>query len=133
MTDSLSAPERETIVTMNDEDDYADIWTAQRPVITRLKKNPSATLTEEGKHGTTVWARFTLPADLITFRSTRRTRELSEEERAEFAARMKAARSGARAACQDRRFARKRRVRAERRFSAAAKRRPVGCCERPAT
>jgi hypothetical protein len=95
MSDSLSAAERETIVTMNDEDETADIWTAQRPIITKLKKNPAATLTEEGKHGSTVWARFTLPADLISFRSAKRTRELTEEERAEFAARMKAARGDA--------------------------------------
>jgi hypothetical protein len=94
--DSLSAAERETVITMNDEDDTADIWTAQRPIITKLKKNPAAILIEEGKHGSTVWARFTLPANLISFRSTKRVgRTPSEEERAEFAARMKAARGDA--------------------------------------
>jgi hypothetical protein len=95
MSDSLNAAERETIITMNDEDDTADIWTAQRTIITKLRKNPAAVVTEEGVHGSTVWARFTLPADLISFRSSRRTRELTEEERAEFAARMKAARGDA--------------------------------------
>jgi hypothetical protein len=67
---------------MNDEEETADIWTAQRPVITKLKKNPAAVLTEEGKHDGSVWARFTLPAGLISFRTTRIKRELSEEQRA---------------------------------------------------
>ena len=38
---SLTAPERETIITLNDEDGHALIYTAQRPIITKLK-NPSA-------------------------------------------------------------------------------------------
>jgi hypothetical protein len=91
--ESLTAAERETIITMNDEDDSADIWTAQRPIITKLKKNPAAVLTEEGKHGSTVWARFTLPAGLISFRSVRVKRELTEEQKAEMTARLRAARS----------------------------------------
>jgi hypothetical protein len=60
---SLTAPERETIITMNDEDGFAEIWSAQRPIITKLKKNPSATLFEEGMYGSSAWARFRLPAD----------------------------------------------------------------------
>jgi len=91
--ESLTAAERETVITMNDEDDVADIWTAQRPVITKLKKNPAAVLVEEGKHGSTVWARFQLPASLISFRSTKRVgRVPSEEEREAFRARMQQAR-----------------------------------------
>jgi hypothetical protein len=78
---SLTAVERETVITMNDEEDTADIWTAQRPVITKLKKNPAAILIEEGKHDGSVWARFTLPAGLISFRTTRVKRELSDEQR----------------------------------------------------
>jgi hypothetical protein len=92
MTDSLSPDERETIITMNDEDDSADIWTAQRPIITKLKKNPAATLTKEGRHGSTAWARFTLPASLISFRSTHVKRELSDEQKAEMTARLRAVR-----------------------------------------
>jgi hypothetical protein len=79
---SLTAPERETIITMNDEDDVALIYTAQRPVITKLKKNPGAVLIEEGTFDGSVWARFEMPADLLSFRSTRVKRELSEEEKA---------------------------------------------------
>jgi hypothetical protein len=69
---SLSAPERETIITLNDEDDTAEIWTAQRPWITKLKKNPAATLLEEGKHDGSAWARFEVPRELIGVRSKRR-------------------------------------------------------------
>jgi hypothetical protein len=78
---SLTAPERETVITMCDEDDTALIYTAQRPVITKLKKNPAARLIEEGKFDGSAWARFEMPADLISYRSTRVKRELSEEEK----------------------------------------------------
>ena len=78
---SLTAAERETIVTLNDEDDVLHVWTAQRPWITRLKKNPAARLIEEGKHDGSVWARFELPADLLTFRSKRTRLELTDEQR----------------------------------------------------
>jgi hypothetical protein len=71
---SLSAPERETIITLNDDDATAEVWTAQRPWITKLKKNPSAVLLEEGKHGGSVWARFEVPKELLTIRSKRQTR-----------------------------------------------------------
>ena len=79
---TLTSPERETIITMNDEDGHACIWTAQRPVITKLKKNPSAVLIEEGKFDGSAWARFEMPADLLSFRSKKVTRVLSEEHKA---------------------------------------------------
>jgi hypothetical protein len=72
VTGSLSAAERETIVTLNDEEPFARVWTAQRRQITRLKRNPAATLIEEGKYGSTAWADFTVPAELFAgFRSRR--------------------------------------------------------------
>lgn len=37
---SLTAVERETAITLNDEDDTAHVWTAQRTIITKLKKEP---------------------------------------------------------------------------------------------
>lgn len=76
---SLSPAERETVITFNDEDETAHVWTAQRPVITKLRKNPSAVLLEEGRHDGTAWARFELPASLVSFRSKRMS--LSPEER----------------------------------------------------
>ena len=69
---SLSAIERETIITFNDEEQLAHVWTAQRPRITQLKKNPSARLLEEGTHGRSAWAIFEIPKELVSFRSRRR-------------------------------------------------------------
>jgi hypothetical protein len=69
---SLTAPERETVITFSDEDGTATVHTHQRRIITKLRNNPVATqvgsLTFEGTPG----AVFEIPADLITFRSGRR-------------------------------------------------------------
>jgi len=78
---SLTALERETVVTFNDAEDHAEVYTAQRPILTKLKKNPAATLIEEGKHEGSAWAKFEIPKALISFRSKRVKRELSEEQR----------------------------------------------------
>jgi hypothetical protein len=66
---NLTAPERETIVNVSDADDTISIWTAQRPIITKLRKNPAATLVDWGRYGTTIWASFTLPSNCLSFRS----------------------------------------------------------------
>jgi hypothetical protein len=67
---SLTAPERETVITFSDADDTATIHTHQRRIITKLRNNPAATevgdLTFDGR------AVFEIPADLISFRSGRR-------------------------------------------------------------
>lgn len=69
---SLTAPERETVITFSDEDTTATIHTHQRRIITKLRNNPAATevedLTFEGSAG----AVFEIPAHLISFRSGRR-------------------------------------------------------------
>jgi hypothetical protein len=70
---SLTAAERETVIVLNDEEDVAHVYTAQRPWITKLKKNPSAVLVEEGTHDGSVWARFDLPKGLIGARTKRRS------------------------------------------------------------
>jgi len=72
MNACLSAYERETIITLNDAEDVARVWTAQRPVITKLKKNPAATLIQEGSHGRSAWASFQIPSSMVTFRSRTR-------------------------------------------------------------
>ena len=69
---SLSAPERETVITFNDEDDVARVYTAQRPWITKLRKNPSARLIEEGKHAGSAWVTFEVPKELLSVRTGRR-------------------------------------------------------------
>lgn len=90
---SLTAPERETIITMNDEDEVAHIYTAQRPVITKLRKNPAAKLLSEGKSGSSVYAEFEIDAGLISIRSKRVKLDLSPEEREVRAQRLRAARN----------------------------------------
>lgn len=80
---SLSAAERETIVTWNDEDAVAHIYSSQRPVITRLRKNPAAMLLREGKHDGSAWAEFEVPVELVRLPATKvpSRRKLTEKER----------------------------------------------------
>lgn len=89
----LTPPERETIIGCDDAGDTATIWTAQRTIITKLRRNPAARLIAEGTFGTSVWARFEIPADLISFRSPRAPREMTAEARQAFADRMAASRA----------------------------------------
>ena len=44
---SLTAPERETVITFSDADDTATIHTHQRRIITKLLNNPAATKVED--------------------------------------------------------------------------------------
>lgn len=60
---SLTPPERETIVNADDENGEVRIWTAQRKVITRLRRHRGFTEVDSGFHGTSEWAAFTIPAD----------------------------------------------------------------------
>jgi hypothetical protein len=70
---SLTAPERETVITFSDEGETATVHTHQRRIITKLRNNPAATEVEDLTFDGTAGAVFELPADLITFRSRRRT------------------------------------------------------------
>jgi hypothetical protein len=65
----LSKPERETIVTMSDDDKTACVWTAQRPVIRKLMRTHGARLINQGSYGATPWAEFEIPAGQVVFRS----------------------------------------------------------------
>jgi hypothetical protein len=81
---SLTAPERETVITYSDESDTATVHTHQRRIITKLMNNPAATKVDDLTFEGTAGAVFEIPADLISFRSKKRTgRELSATERAE--------------------------------------------------
>jgi hypothetical protein len=86
---SLTAPERETVITFSDADDIATIHTHQRRVITKLKNNPAATEIEDLSFGGTAGAVFEIPAELISFRSWRR--KLSPEQAKAAAANLRAA------------------------------------------
>jgi hypothetical protein len=81
----LTKEEQETIVTMNNADKTAHVWTAQVRVINRLRKIADAKLIAEGSHGKTPWAEFELPANLVSFRSSRR---MSPEQKANAAERL---------------------------------------------
>jgi hypothetical protein len=69
---SLTAPERETVITFSDEDETATVHTHQRRIITKLMNNPAAGLIERIDFANTVGAVVKIPADLISFRSGRR-------------------------------------------------------------
>lgn len=88
---SLTKAERETVVNWSDEEETAYIWTAQRPVITKLKANESAELVNEGFIGSTAWAEFRLPSRLVSFRNKRIS--VSAETTAKRAAALRKARA----------------------------------------
>jgi len=86
---SLTAPERETVITFSDDDDTARVHTHQRKIITKLKNNPAAEQIEDISFDGTAGAVFELPADLVSFRSQKR--ELSSAEGAELVKRLRKA------------------------------------------
>jgi hypothetical protein len=90
---SLSAAERETVIVFNDDDEMASVYTAQRTVITKLKKNSAATLLDEGRFEGSAWAKFEIPKALVSFRSTRVKRELTAEQREVLGERLREARA----------------------------------------
>jgi hypothetical protein len=64
---SLTAPERETVITFSDEDDTATVHTHQRRIITKLRNNPAATELEDISFDGTAGAVFQLPVWAISF------------------------------------------------------------------
>ena len=89
----FSALERETVITFNDAEPMASIYTAQRPVITKLKKNNSARLVEERHFEGSPYAWFEIPKEFVSLRS--KAREFSAEERRRRTAQLHQARSAA--------------------------------------
>ena len=69
--ENFTAEERETTIRLSDADDLVHIWTAQRPVITKLRKNDAFTETGSGVYGTSPWAEFTIPAERFAFSAKR--------------------------------------------------------------
>jgi hypothetical protein len=73
--ENLTAPERETIINADDESNAVRIWTAQRSVITSLRKKPeSFHEIGSGYHGSTEWAEFTIPLSDVNWGSLARRR-----------------------------------------------------------
>lgn len=80
----LEPIERETVIVFNDEEEFATIYTSQKPMMTKLDKlckNNSDTykLVREDEVSKT----YECPKELIGFRSPREKKELSEEQREE--------------------------------------------------
>lgn len=69
--ENFSASERETIIRWSDDDDLVEVWTAQRAVITKLRNNAAYTEVASGVHGTSAWARFTIPVARFSFGAKR--------------------------------------------------------------
>lgn len=91
---SLSAAERETVVTTNDESDIVTVWTAQRRFITKMRRNPNFTEVRSGSYGTTEWAEFTVPAERWSPLGVRRQNSLTEQQRDEARTRLASVRRG---------------------------------------
>lgn len=94
MPDSLTPPERETVIVINDADDFAEISTHQRTWVTKLRKNPAAEEIKDLSHGSTTGARFRIPAKLVSVRTKQRVGKLlSAKEKAQRAERLNATRA----------------------------------------
>lgn len=92
---SLTAIERETSILWDDLDDNAIITTYSRPLITLLRKNPGATLLEEGNFEGSAWAMFHLPKKLVSFRQPRKLSEAAKARMASNAQKAREARASA--------------------------------------
>ena len=85
--------ERETTVAVTDADDVVRIWTAQPPVLRRLRKHPKVTELEGGED----WGSFTVPSkewNPVTG-IKRASRPMTDEQKAAGAERLRRARETA--------------------------------------
>ena len=86
---ALTALERETTINMSDGDELVRIWTAQRRVINRIRKDDRFTITSEGVEDGTEWLTATIPADKYhPVTGAKRERNLTDEQRQELAERL---------------------------------------------
>lgn len=79
---SLTAYERETVINLNDDEPVVRVWTAQRTMITRLRKDANYTEVETGFEDGTEWASFTCPKDQFRVGSKRQSDMTDEQKRA---------------------------------------------------
>jgi hypothetical protein len=90
---SLSASERETVITYSEENNIATVYTCQRPMMTKMdrlcKSNPDTyKLIKSDEYSKT----YSMPKSLISFRSSKVKREYSEEQRKVMADRLRQSR-----------------------------------------
>lgn len=79
MSENFTALERETIIRWDDESGLVSIWTAQRPVITKLRKSAAFTEVKSGSHGSSPWAEFSIPVSEFRFSAKRAVSESQRE------------------------------------------------------
>lgn len=90
---SLNSFERETVVTTSDGDDLVRVWTAQRTVITRISRDSRFTIVGSGEHDGSRWVSATIPAEKWNpVTGAKRTRTMTDEQKAAAAERLRAAR-----------------------------------------
>lgn len=69
MNKNMTPAERETVMLTSDADGLCQITTYQRSVMTKLDKNPSATVIERGFFGRHPWAAYEIPSRNVIFRT----------------------------------------------------------------
>lgn len=91
---SLTADERETVITVNDGEDIVRLWTAQRPVIRRVRSDSRWTVVEIGEHDGSPYISATCPKSSWNPLSGMKKRRapMTEEQKQQAAARLRAAR-----------------------------------------
>lgn len=78
---ALTAAERETVISISDDEDLWTIHTSQRKMVTQLLKNPSATILEDTTFQGTRMLVATIPANGITVRKGGKAKKTSSTPR----------------------------------------------------
>ncbi len=59
--------ERETVITLNDAESIARIYTSRQRTLAKMRQHPNAVLVAEGNSEGMEWAEFTVPAELVSY------------------------------------------------------------------
>jgi len=90
----LSRLEQEVVIRFNAEEDFMEVYTAYPPLMRKLEGQPAYTKIHEDKfEGEVIAMTFKADKKLLTLRTKRSTREMTEEERKAAGERLKKARS----------------------------------------
>lgn len=91
---SLTADERETVVTQSDGSDVVRIWTAQRTVINRFRGKPDVKVIRSGNDSGTDWMELEVPAERWNLAgAVKRRVNMTDEQRQAAADRLRSART----------------------------------------
>lgn len=90
----LSRLEQEVVIRFNAEEDFMEVYTAYPPLMRKLDGQAAYTkIREDNLEGEVVAMTFKADKKLLTLRTKRNTREMTEEERKAAGERLKKARS----------------------------------------